>query len=211
MALARAAVGGRITSALENAQTDLLEGVPFTIGLKPVVPSAVSGAGVALSTRGRVQLTAATTPAIDGCFTSTYDRYVVEISGVASANASWVFVFRGAGVDVTAANYDATELLGRNSVTSSATVAAGASWAISGTATLHKIKLELDYPADAQATLVTNTAVFATNPQVAGVNNGVFVKALSHRLSTSYDGFKLTLTGGTFTGQIRIYGLNDNV
>lgn len=211
MALTRAAVGKRITSALINAIIDLLELVPYTVGVKPVVPTGVSGTGVTLSTRGRVALAASTAPAIDGCFTSAYTSYIIEIDGVGSANVTFAFVFRVGGADVTSANYDSTELLGRNSVTSSATTVAQTSWAVAGSsATLHKSKIELSYPSTAQATLGTNVATAVTNPQVAGVNNGTIQRALSHRLSTAYDGFKITVTGGTFTGTIRIYGVNPN-
>lgn len=207
MALALVAVGGKVAAAAENNEIGQVNRQTLTA----VSPTSVSGTGVAVSSGGLITLTAATTPVVEGCFTATYDRYVIEIDGVASANASFTFVFRVGGVDVTSANYDSTELLGRNSLASSATAAAGASWTVAGGAgTLLQARLELAWPALAQATQGIASGTYLTNPAVAGVNNGVTIRGLSHRLTTAYDGFKLTLTAGAFTGTISISGKNKN-
>ena len=199
-------VGGKLTASM---YAELVAAAELQ-GLRGIIPTSVSGTGTTVGALGKVSLAAATAPAIDGVFTSEYEKYVIEIDGVGSANLNYNFVFRVGGSDVTTSNYDETTLLGRNSAASSATTVAQANWPLAaGSATLHSTKIELSYPAVAQATVGKVTTSSATNPQVAGTANGILVKNVTHRLSTAYDGFKITFSGGNFTGAIRVLGVNN--
>lgn len=206
-------VGGRIyISGTASAYMFTSTAGAYTIqtpGSMRVIPTSATGGTLGAS--GAVTMSAASTISVDGCFsTANGQRYIVEIDGVASTAANFAFIFRSGGSDVTSANYDRTENLARNATVSSATSAGQTSWATNGAAVLQKIKMELSYPAVAQATTGIGMSAFMANPQVSGVGTGLVQNAFSHRLSTAYDGFKITLSSGTFTGVIHIYAENDN-
>lgn len=206
MAISAVSVGQRIAASILNSIINIANRVD-----QVVVPTSVSGTGVSVTTNGKVALAATPAASINGVFSTTYQKYRVEIDGVGSAGLSFTFVLRVGGADVTTANYDSTENLARNSAVSSATNVAGASWTLSaGNGTLHNGTVRISYPGIAQATTAVATVASMTNPQVAGTANGVVTKALSHRLSTAYDGFTLTFTGGTFTGTVKVYGEHNN-
>ena len=205
MAISLVAIGAKVTAYIAN----LIISVVNQQGYTQVIPTSVSGTGVTLGTYGKVALSTSTAPIVNGCFTSTYQSYVIEVEGVAAANASWVFVFTASGTPVTSNNYDYTELLGRNSAASSSTTTAQASWAILPSGVQQKFTIELAYPAVAQATTGMLRGSFHEATPTASTNNGVVVKTLTHRLAASYDGFRLTCSQN-FTGTIRVFGVANN-
>lgn len=206
MAISLVAVGAKITAAITNS----IIGVVNAQGLTSVIPTSVAGSGVSVGAAGKVTFTAATSVSVNGCFTSTYDNYriMLEVPTV-SATVTLTANLRSAGADTTAANYDLEVLQGTSSTAAAAQAAAGASWSVNGgvTGTVHDITFELKRPALALPTYGTLFSMVTQNPQTAP---GVAVRGLSHRLSTAYDGFTITPTGGTITGTIRIYGYNNN-
>lgn len=205
MAISLVAVGAKITAAITNA----IIGVVNAQGLTSVIPTSVAGTGVSVGAAGKVTFTAATAVSVNGCFTSTYDNYrvVIEVPTV-SATVTLTGVLRAAGTDATAANYDLEVLQGTSATAAAAQAAAAASWGLNGgvTGTIHDITLEIKKPFVAAPTYGTAFSMVTQNPQTAP---GVAVRGISHRLSTSYDGFTITPTGGTITGTIRIYGYNN--
>src|SRR4051812_23277948 len=113
MALSLATVGGKITAALWNAVVALVN----KQGLTSVIPTSVAGSGVAVGAAGVVTFTAATVVNINGCFTSSYDSYLVVVDvPTTSATLTITGVFRLAGTDVTTANYDLEVLQGASAV-----------------------------------------------------------------------------------------------
>lgn len=205
MIIALVTINQKITAYVVN----LIIALVNQMGLAKVIPTSVSGTGVSVSSYGRISLSTATTPVVNGVFTSTYQSYVVEVEGVAAANASWVFVFTSGGSAVTTANYDYTELLGRNSTASSSTTVGQTSWAILPSGVQQKFRIELAFPAVAQATTGFMTGAFHEATPSASTNNGIVTKTLTHRLAATYDGFRLTCSQN-FTGTIRVFGVNNN-
>jgi hypothetical protein len=206
LAISAVSVGQRIAASILNAIINIANRVD-----QVVVPTSVSGTGVSVTTNGKVALVATPAASINGVYSTTYQKYRVVIDGVGSAGLGFTFVLRVGGADVTTANYDDTTLVARNSAVSSATAVAGASWAVTaGSGTLHNVTIELAYPGTAQATTGVSTCASMTNPQVASTANGLAIRAWSHRLSTAYDGFTVTFSGGTFTGTIKVYGEHNN-
>lgn len=206
MAISTVSVGQKIAAAFINSIVNIVNRSD-----QVVVPTSVSGAGASVTANGKIALSAASAVSVNSCFSSTYEKYRIELDGVGSAGITFTIVLRSAGADVTTANYDETTNLARNSTVTSSTTVAGNSWAVTaGGGTLHTATIKLAYPAVAQATTGLSICASMTNPQVAGTSNGSVVRAWSHRLSTAYDGFTVTFSGGTFTGTIRIYGEMNN-
>ncbi len=206
MAISTVSVGQKIAAALINSIINIVNRVD-----QVVVPTSVSGTGTSVTANGKVSMSATPALSVNGCFSSTYEKYRIEIDGVGSAGLTFTFVLRVAGADVTTANYDETTNLARNSTVTSSTSVAGTSWAVTaGAGTLQTATIKLSYPGTAQATTGISVCASMTNPQVAGTANGSIVRAWSHRLSTAYDGFTVTFTGGTFTGTVTIYGEQNN-
>jgi len=204
MALSLASVGQKITAAFINA----IIGVVNRQGTTAVIPTSVAGTGVTLGAAGKVTFSASTAVSVNGCFTSTYDNYliVVDISAT-SANSIPQFRLRLAGTDASGA----TDYYSNSLVGSGATAAAGAYSTNLGyiaTASLRETsgELRLFEPALAAPTRWTVTSMqHATTPVIqVGVFGG------RHNLSTAYDGITIYPSTGNITGTFRIYGYNNN-
>ena len=75
-------------------------------GLKLIVPTSVAGSGVSVSATGKVTFTAATTVSVNGCFTSSYDNYLIVMRMKASSGNPNIQVrMRASGSDATGSNY----------------------------------------------------------------------------------------------------------
>jgi len=174
-------------------------------GLKLIVPSSVAGSGVSVSSSGKVTFTAATGININGCFTSSYDNYLVVIRANADSSASGMKLrFRAGGTD----NSTASSYVTQNLLASSTTV--------SGTRTTNNITTDI---LAAYATQRAGAHLYFYGPYLAQPTAGRSVTALdnssatitdcafTHNQSTAYDGF--TLIGDTnMTGALTIYGLS---
>lgn len=179
-------------------------------GMVTVVPSSVavgSGSG-SVATTGKVTFSTASTVSVNGCFTSSYENYIVVISFTHSTSANTSMRLRAAGTDDTSANYDLQALSGSSSTASAAQVLAATSWGMTGiNSTQENHTIEFNSPQVATATLGELKGRAYVNPLTSSV--GVGYRMLQHRSATAYDGFTLTASAGTITGSIRVYGLNN--
>ena len=167
-----------------------------------ITPTSVAGTGVTLS-GGQVSIAAATTASINGCFTATYDNYVIFLSATLSAEAALNFRLRVAGVDSSAAIYSRNYFLARAVVTGGATANATAQTLNLGESTaLQVFKLEVFGPA-----IAAYTHTFTQNKNSYTELN---IQGMSHAAATAYDGFTLFPASGTFTGTLRVYGLRNS-
>jgi len=176
-------------------------------GLVIITPTSVSGSGVT-SSNGKILVSSATTIGVNGVFSSAYDNYQVLIE-LESSNATAVttaFRLAASGTaNSTAGNYYYASS-GHNSQNTGVTTASSTSGdsfilAASGSG-LGKlgIAMNLFNPFAAQRTSYTaiysyfNTSTtFFTNNSAGGMT-----------VTTAYDGFTISL--GTLSGQIRVYG-----
>lgn len=209
MAISIVAVGQKITAAIANAIIALVNAQ----GQTGVIPTSVAGGGVSVAANGRVSFSASTAVNINGCFTSTYTHYRIEIfAPTTSASLNYNIQLRASGTDATAANYDWQELKGSSATGSAAQSLAGTSWAVAAaTSAIHKTSVELSNPAVAAPTIGIVTAFSVTNPMTAAATTAILNRGLLHRLSTAYDGMTINFSGGNATGTVRIYGWNENV
>lgn len=171
-------------------------------GLKLIVPSSVAGSGVSVSASGKVTFTAATSVSVNGCFSSTYDNYLIVCQQAASTDANLLFRLRLAGTDATASNYVYQSLNALSTTVSGNRNTYG--YTIIGTqgSTLRNGQHFYVYgPALAQPTAMR--AVIASSYQSASITDG----ASTHSLSTAYDGFTVSMASGNSTGSLCVYGL----
>lgn len=146
-----------------------------------------------------------TTITIDGLPTDL-NSFRLELSSRGTAASLTAVLRTTVPADETGLKYDRTDILGRNSVTSSSTVPSTASWALSGFAnTRHRHTLQIDGLTQAVETLVDHSALVVSDPQVAGTTNGKYDQALTHQDATAFGGLKLTFTASQ-VGRWVLYG-----
>jgi hypothetical protein len=203
MALSLATVGAKITATAWNL---IVTAVNATWAVS-VVPTSVSGAGVTVDSTGKVSFTAATSVVVNGCFTSAYNNYLIEMDITTTGAASLPLVLRAAGVNSTSA-YDRTRLSGVGATASAAQSLNAAAWEMVAAVITgrHVVSLKVVGPAAAVATVGTIITGSTDNPMTvaAGINNAV----IQHRTASSHDGFTITPSTGSITGNLRITGLN---
>lgn len=181
-----------------------------TGGTVIVVPTSVavgSGSG-SVATTGKVTFSLASTVSVNGCFTSTYENYLVIASFSHSTSANASMRLRASGTDDSSANYDLQALSGSSSTASAAQVLAATSWGLTGiNSTQENHTIEFDSPQLATATLGELRGRAYVNPLTSSV--GVGYRMLQHRSSTAFDGFSIIASAGTISGSIRVYGYNN--
>lgn len=154
----------------------------------------------------RQTITAGSPGNVDGIFTSAFRNYRIVVDGITSGNANILMVLRVGGV-ASVTNYDFTQVSGTGAATAvgSQTLNAAA-WTLSGSGINHSVGFDLNGPQVAAATLGTMTFLTTPNPMVNTTSTLAGTRGVLHRSSTQYDGAGFSLSGGTFTGTITIYG-----
>lgn len=202
MTLSLATVGAKITAAFMN----LIIGQVNAQGLTGVVPTSVAGTGVSVGASGKVTVTAATSASINGCFTSTYDKYLIVMSLTGSSTGALTYRMRLAGTDNSAAQYGVQIVQGSSSTAAAAAATAGTSGQLSPGVSTTGLRIDLDVwePALAVNTFVMSKfiAITSTSAMIVGLEGG------QHNVATAYDGITFIPTSGTLTGSIRVYGYN---
>ncbi len=206
MALSLATVGGKITAAFINA----IIGLVNRQGATAVIPTSVAGTGVTLGAGGKVSFTGSTAVSVNGCFTSAFDTYRIEIDSTSSGAAVYTLVERLSGSNAATA-YDVQTNATVNATNFPAQSLNQTSWTMNAQSFAGKMNMTIDLynPALAVATTGLATVGGAANPMTTSAAL-IQVLFLSHRTTTAYDGFTLTASTGTITGSIRIYGKNNN-
>lgn len=207
MAISLVAVGAKITAAITNA----IIGVVNAQGLTSVIPTSVAGSGVSVGAAGKVTFTTASAVSVNGCFTSTYDNYLIVFDFTTSGAAGLNVTLRLSGTDATTA-YDSQRATAINATAAAAQSLASTSWVGSGglgiTGARHIGRLQLYKPAIATATGGEIWNGVTANPMTT--SSGLYQGFLQHQTATAYDGFTFTPGTGTITGSLRIYGYNNN-
>jgi hypothetical protein len=203
MAISLVAVGQKWTATIANAIIAALN----IQGTSIVTPTSVAGTGTSLS-GSKVVAATASTISVNGCFTSTYDSYLVEADLTHSTSSSNTLRLRLSGTDDTAAVYDLQTLSGTGATASAAQVLAATSWGMTGINSIRENhSITFNSPALAVATEGLLGGRATANPMTSA--NGLGFRMLQHRSLTAYDGFTITPAAGTLTGTVRIYGWNN--
>jgi hypothetical protein len=201
MALSLVAVGAKITAAITNAITNAVNAG----GTALVPPTSVAGTGVAMTSLGKVTLTAATTASLNGVFTGAYDNYLIVCNLTLSVSGLLKMVFRASGTDNVTANYAYQAVQGAGSTASAGGITGQTGTFLSNQAgTQIDARTDVFAPALAAITRYWSEFYAVAGVQVAGAIAGELASA------TAVDGFTVTPgSGGTMTGTIRVYGYNN--
>jgi hypothetical protein len=176
-------------------------------GLKLIVPSSVAGSGVSVSASGKVTFTAATTVSVNGCFSATYDNYLMvmryRLDGAGAPDLQ--IRLRASGSDNSTANSYRRQQLEASGATASG-----------GRATADIARLS-ELPNDQRSGLHLNFyGPYLAQPTAArsinagGRNSATILEyAWTHNQSTAYDGFTLSnSSNAAWSGALTIYGLS---
>jgi hypothetical protein len=161
--------------------------------------------GLALITTGT--MTAAATVTVDGCFTSTYDEYLLVFDVVGTTASILTLGMRSAGSTITAANYQRFRM-GFNNAGATDNAAAGGetSWLFGfATSTVPSVFTFNIY--DPVASRVINHHVTGVSVNQADTAAAVYTSGLRYSTAQAMDGFIITVSAGTMTGTVRVYGL----
>lgn len=203
MTLPLVAVGAKITAAITNAITNIVNAT----GLVLVPPASVAGTGVAMTQLGKVTVAGASSASLNGVFTSAYDNYLIVCNLTFSASSLLSLLMRAAGTDNVAAAYAYQAVQGSGATAGAGGITGQTSTFLTNQAgTLADCRTDIFGPALAAA-----TRYWSEFYSVAGTSQAAGAIAGEHTVASSFDGFTIKpATGGaTMTGTIRVYGYNN--
>jgi hypothetical protein len=177
--------------------------------LTPIIPSVTftSGTAPTVSTSGKVTANANSVINLTNCFSSTFDNYKIFIKLNGSASQLISFNLHTGSAIVNAANYGRTMVYATASTPLASAVATQTSWqptVASGNFTRRAFEVTLFEPFVATATTGVFSEMESDGTSLAFASGG-----LQHTLATSYPGFSVTASAGTFTGSIQVFGVNN--
>jgi hypothetical protein len=176
------------------------------LGLSLITPTSIAATGGSgsISTTGAVSFTSASAISLNGCFSSSYQNYRVQINGTsASTLLNWQAKMRLSGTDSTA-NYYSSEFW----VSSAGSTGIGSYVNNGGFFQINTNDnsngacptwFDIFRPFDAAVTNVLGQGYDGS----AGKSK--YFGGL-HNASTSYDGLTIASNTGTISGTIRVYG-----
>lgn len=179
---------------------------PEGIGLVPVTPTSVTGAGTAITNTGTVTFTAATAFVVNGIFSTDFENYrlmwsiptrvgtAVEIQRLASggtANSGAIYSWRR---------------LTASTAISQVAVANDTSWNSFAADAYVQVSKYLDIygPGLPQRTLVLGNGQETDGASITGIT---YVG--QHNSAVAYDGIQFSVPSGSMTGTLHIYGYNN--
>jgi hypothetical protein len=167
--------------------------------------SITNGKNVGMSLISAQSVTTAGTITFQNVFSSTFENYYITITGVTSTSGQIAYRNANSGTPTTGNTYTQYEV-----------------YAFPGAANPQNYSAAVDrVHAGESGTLASVTTILVTEPFAASptrirtegfgiASTSVFLWTngiAQHSASTSYDGFVITTSAGTFTGDIRVYGL----
>jgi hypothetical protein len=177
-------------------------------GLVSMTPTSIahSGTSASINADGGVDFTAVTSLSLNGVFTSEMDNYLVVSSvTVAAGIPSLLLQLRASGSDATGTNYTRQSLDIFGTTRSAARSTSQSSWTITAPDDIapNGITLHMYGPALAQPTAVRSVTIYSYD------GASIWDQAGTHSLSTSYDGFTISLTSSNITGTIHVFGYEE--
>jgi len=169
----------------------------------------VAGGGTetaSIRAAGGVEFANATSLSLNGVFTSDYDDYMISVRSIrdASGNINFELRLRASGSDASGANYTHQVIVaeGGSVIAARATSQTKGRFGDLTSSTLfHGHQIFFYGPALAQPTAFRGVS--------AGTNSSasIYEGAVTHSLTTAYDGFTLLPGSGNITGLVTVYGL----
>ena len=178
----------------------------FRNGLHLLEPTSVAKTGASststINTNGSVSFTLCTTISLNGVFSANYKNYMIVFGGAASTTDIPTFRLRSAGTDASGSNYRTQNLT-------------AASTTVSGTRTAVSTSSWFGYTSTGKVGIIcTIFNPFLSTPTTFRLYSGnardsayLHDDAMSHSLSSSYDGFTILTGTGTLDGRLCVYGI----
>ncbi len=205
MAISLVAAFGKVNAAIANNIINMVN----RQGLTSMIPTSASGGTVGAA--GKVSFSAATAVSVNGCFTSDFDNYLIVFDFTTSSTGTLGVTLRTAGTDAITA-YDSNRFQVQAATAAGSQTLNAVNWVASGgigiTGATQSGELMVFGPFLTAATRARVENNITPNPMTASA--GMYEGTLLHRTAASYDGFTFTPSTGTFTGNVRVYGINNN-
>lgn len=141
---------------------------------------------------------------VDGCFSSTYDNYLlmVEPSAASATNTGLQIIFRTGGADTTT-NYASQRILQASTTFTGTALSLGFIGAIdSGNADYVTATVQIKSPFLSRRTKWSSHGTYVSS---AGQDHQLLVSGYQNS-TTSFTGIKVLAEVGTMSGTLRIYG-----
>jgi len=197
-----------LSSYYTSAEVDILDA---PTGLKLIVPTSVavgSGTGTA-NAAGQVTFTGASSIALNGVFSSTYDNYRLLMSiSSSSTNLSVNLRFRVGGTSASGSNYSSNGSNSASTTLSNVNLNATSLFLFdvySTIAQFSETSCDILVPALTQYTRF-NFQSYGENS--SGQNVARSISGV-HDVATAYDGIEIFTSTGNITGTISVYGYKD--
>lgn len=165
----------------------------------------------ATNTNGKITFSAQSSISVNGIFSADFDNYrivISEFTGSVAGGADLQMKLRAAGTD-NSTNYAFSYLYSTNT-TSGRTYNSGQTslpiGSVAGTYKASMLTLDVINPF-----LAIETSMHTVGSGWGTTANIVYMGAATHLVSTSYDGFSINPSSGTFTGTIRVYGYRNSL
>jgi hypothetical protein len=139
---------------------------------------------------------------INGCFSATYERYLLQFRGLGSEGLAIFWRMRSSGTSDSGNNYNVQTLIARDT----------SAFADRALSTSQGRFADVDVNAGIFVSqffnpfLATRTTVVTQFTRSGATLFDVGINASEHTLANSYDGIELRSTVGNFSGTLRIYG-----
>jgi hypothetical protein len=195
------------TSAITSPQEGMVSYLKDTNATEYYSGSAWVAIGTAPDGNGLKLISATACSAVGSqaitAFSSTYENYRIVIAGDGTADGTLLFKLRSGATDSSTSYYAYTNRYFSTNSTQTYANNNGGDYEIGQCFAAASSVTDVLRPFEAKRTgLLTTYSVFNTSVprSVNGITQGI------HDQQTSYDGFNITLTSGTFTGTIYVYG-----
>jgi hypothetical protein len=162
-------------------------------------------AGLTLVATGTASAAASVT--VNTCFTSTYDEYLLVVDVVGSTSAQLNLQMRNAGSTITAANYQWFRMgYNSNDATDNSRGIGDSKWLFGyvQNATVPAVATINIYDPLNSRNSVHNAFTTSINSGDSAVN--VMSTGFRYATAQAFDSFVLSVSSGTMTGTIRVYG-----
>jgi len=205
MAISLVAAFGKVTAAIANNIINMVN----RQGLTSMIPT--SAASGTVGAAGKVTFSGTSSVSVNGCFTSDFDNYLIVFDFTTSSTGTLGITLRAAGTDAITA-YDSNRFQVQAATAVGSQTLNAANWVASGgigiTGATQSGELMVFGPFLTAATRARVENNITPNPMTATA--GLYEGTLLHRTVASYDGFTLTASTGSITGNVRVYGINNN-